>query len=1402
MSLGTQGSNHSFHTQRANRLVQNVVQQGSKITLSHLKYYKSWEKSMLLLMAQANVEAVIRFETAGALVRALGHFHRNDSKKEGEMTLADLAAGRTYEADQQATERFKQDIRSSSSSVKQEEPPQLEAGPGKGDSKIKVEHSQKSPSQTFYSQQSLTKEQHRTLCLLDCPSDMPIKDVERFYARCNVTVICAIQAAVSSDLHHLLENVENSDSAYQIWHALRDSTRSDAISQLNTEARRLYELRMEEGSDPSKFMSTFRHQLKQVNANGGRVEFRLAAALYLGCLSQRTYAFELSKLRDELAKPDATLQWADIRKTLLSRYTDQQSNINADGGYVMAAHLENSRYNQRVHCTFCGRTGHSEQECRTKARLSKEQQQKVKQNEHRRRVEANEDKREVKGDNIHNAHTGNRSKGKIPSDFCMPLLAQAGRPAHTQSRGAIFIDSCAHHHACAEEELFESIGPINPISFTLADHTTKTYLTGGHVRLHNEQGRVLRFFSAYTPDLTGTLLSFGTLIRGGCTSTTGADKVMTIHCPDGHLVLTAQLDNTVFRMRANEAALHKHRLSRQLCGIAAQAGDSIREDLTTWHQRLGHQNDAAVRAHLKQHGIATSTTRTFCDSCAANKITTRVSNTNKVAPAPPKQQHPPSQLPSSAPHSPLKAGRVHTDLCGPFQVTATTGARYFQVLVDEATGYITVQLLGTKTPHLQLERYLRKRTLSGQPVRIMRSDNGGEFVGEFATILEQHGIEHELIVPGVPAQNGFAERANRTILDHARTLSHSCGLPANLWHLSVLAAVHLHNHTPRKGQQLTPYQQFFPDRSGWLPKHFLPLGCLAYVKHTVKQGKMDPRGRPTILIGFETHKSGTYLLRDLHTGRRLKSNHVVANLQEFPWLTPQDTPSSSDPSHLLPAGAADIERTALSIEEEKTQAVQEEESVQEESTAVLEEAADEKHPIEVSQEEDHLSTRSLDVSQKEKEVTPAREESTLPEAQEEKHSIKAYHEEDQFLTGHSLDVSQKAKEATPAQDEEPLLPDKSNKNNSRSLHINHEFFRPLTSEEAQKAKETETQRLHTQEALNRLHQHRKTSHNVNIDKTNILDSSVKRTRNKPKDLHSYANPDYAFITINSTDLNIEVRDTMDATTPKNFKAAMSGPDRTLWAEACDKELRAIEDFGTWQLCDTREVKKAGGNILSARWVFKVKKQADGSVERYKARLVARGFEQVFLKDYDVVYSPVASLDHVRGVFALATTLGLHLRTGDVPNAFLNGDCDKEIFVASPPGVTLPKGKCLRLVKALYGLKQAPRLWNKQIHEALLQYGLTCCKLNPCVYFLTKPTGFIILLLYVDDVLCASNSKDIEDHVMGFLHKTFGIRDQGEPYDKKFLGLVPTVELSDVWLYKGNGLIRILYQHKRGATKVD
>jgi hypothetical protein len=132
----------------------------------------------------------------------------------------------------------------------------------------------------------------------------------------------------------------------------------------------------------------------------------------------------------------------------------------------------------------------------------------------------------------------------------------------------------------------------------------------------------------------------------------------------------------------------------------------------------------------------------------------------------------------------------------------------------------------------------------------------------------------------------------------------------------------------------------------------------------------------------------------------------------------------------------------------------------------------------------------------------------------------------------------------------------------------------------------------------------------------------------------------------------------------------------------DEEYDALIQNGTWHLVPATH----GQNVIDCKWVYKVKRKADGTVDRYKARLVAKGFKQRYGIDYEDTFSPVVKAATIHVVLSLAVSRGWHLCQLDVKNAFLHGLLQEEVYMRQPPGYETRLGHVCKLDKALYGLK--------------------------------------------------------------------------------------------------------------------
>jgi hypothetical protein len=186
-------------------------------------------------------------------------------------------------------------------------------------------------------------------------------------------------------------------------------------------------------------------------------------------------------------------------------------------------------------------------------------------------------------------------------------------------------------------------------------------------------------------------------------------------------------------------------------------------------------------------------------------------------------------------------------------------------------------------------------------------------------------------------------------------------------------------------------------------------------------------------------------------------------------------------------------------------------------------------------------------------------------------------------------------------------------------------------------------------------------------------------------------------------------------------------------------------------------------ILTPKWVFALKHDAQGNITKHKARLVIRGFAQVPGLDFKETFSPVLRLSSLRILLALAAYHDWHIHQLDTTSAFLNGDLEEEIYMEQPEGHTVPgKEDCVcRLLKALYGLKQGGRQWYKKIRTALTNLGLIQSRADPCVFILIRGDLICILGLYVDDKVIIGNDLRFIEHIKDQLKCEFDMKDLGE-----------------------------------------
>jgi hypothetical protein len=205
--------------------------------------------------------------------------------------------------------------------------------------------------------------------------------------------------------------------------------------------------------------------------------------------------------------------------------------------------------------------------------------------------------------------------------------------------------------------------------------------------------------------------------------------------------------------------------------------------------------------------------------------------------------------------------------------------------------------------------------------------------------------------------------------------------------------------------------------------------------------------------------------------------------------------------------------------------------------------------------------------------------------------------------------------------------------------------------------------------------------------------------------------------------------------------------------------------GTWNVADRPT---AGARVFPSKFVLKIKRNSDGTIERYKARLVLLGHLQRPNIDFFETYAPVVDITAVRIALVIAVQTGMSMHHLDVKCAFLNGYIEEEIYMRLPDGFNPSNDKVCKLNKSIYGLRQAPRAWHERLSDDLSKLGHVIFQHAESVFWRQCGESKVFLLIYVDDILILASAVDDIQNIKDEIPKLYEIKDLGEP--EYFLGI--------------------------------
>jgi hypothetical protein len=228
--------------------------------------------------------------------------------------------------------------------------------------------------------------------------------------------------------------------------------------------------------------------------------------------------------------------------------------------------------------------------------------------------------------------------------------------------------------------------------------------------------------------------------------------------------------------------------------------------------------------------------------------------------------------------------------------------------------------------------------------------------------------------------------------------------------------------------------------------------------------------------------------------------------------------------------------------------------------------------------------------------------------------------------------------------------------------------------------------------------------------------------------------------------------------PSSFEEAMRSAHSSKWLEAMEDEIRSMSTNRVW---DLEEIPK-WDKTVGCKWVYKIKCDSKGNIERFKAWLVAKGFTQREGIDYTEIFSPVSCKDFLRIIMVLVAHYDLELHKMDVKTTFLNGDLLENVYIVQPKGFVMKEKEHMgcHLRKFIYGLKQASIHWYLKFDETI-SFSFKENEEDNCIYTKFRSRKFIFLIMYVDDILLASSDVSLLLETKRFLSSNFDMKDLGE-----------------------------------------
>ena len=928
------------------------------------------------------------------------------------------------------------------------------------------------------------------------------------------------------------------------------------------------------------------------------------------------------------------------------------------------------------------------------------------------------------------------------------------------------LDSGASAHITGDRSLFR--GFVRTCCVPVVGVGGSTFAVGlgsGILRVGGLDVPLTRMF--FVPGMQTTLVSVSELVEGGCQVV--ARKVNGLHAmelvvPSGSrcvLPVSGGLYSTKGGGLRGGQYFESDLDSCDVRGCVAvcgAVGASIRGNSHVGsipldellHRRLGHVSWQSSRLAGRLRAVfgpklGLEHRSSSCEACVLAKMKQTFSRAPPTRPA----------------TRPLE--RVHIDFVPAVPTLGPGGVTGFLLIVDEFTGMYFVHLIHHKSElpdimqkfKLASERHFRLKL--GQllwPVELgcVRSDGEAVMVSNVMQAwCNAGGVRWELSSPYAQWQNGKAERAVQTLWQGAEAMRKAAGAPPYMWAYTVQAFAHVHNRLATGKSEASPWELWHGVTVPLTARlaHLRSWGCKAYAYVPRSQRRrLDDRARVCVFIGY-SEASKAYILLDLATSAVVVSASVVFDETRQPLLVarergvlvvPEPVPIEWQPASLLypladPLVAAVEPSPALpdvplsGVAPPSADDAVHDLSLVEEPHAGL--------PLLSGLPADVPDLSPAALPPPELSVSPADlPAAPLPVAQAPAPAA------GRMLTRHYM--KRKAQESVDALFGPTL----------GAFHVRHgpDVKPPGPLVEA---------RLHIAKRL------------VGIEPLSVHDFSRLKSAEVTLNTHAVWLRAFQASAVASTTASL-----LAVQAPATSSEALSGVNGPAWSRAMEEEMESMDDFGVWELVPPVP---GAPPPLKCKWVYKIKRDKDGLVDRLKARLTLCGYRQREGRDFDKTWAPTARMRTVRWMLAEAASNGMTTAAMDCTSAFLHAYMDKDVHMMQPPGTAKPGQEHLvcRLVKALYGSKQASRLFYQLLVSTILAFAampgvvVTRSLSDDCLFTVRRGAELLRCVSHVDDLAVTHNSASLYADFYAHLRVSLRISD----YDGAALSLFTGIAVS-------------------------